>query len=230
MRKNEAKWYVYTLSSSITGAIFYVGCGSGQRMHDHEREARACKDDSDPLKMKVSCIKAIWGAGGCVVKTVIANFWDREGGLALEADLIDHYGKDQLANIQGGIRKTKAVIAARRQEAWDSMGYVESRFFNRLQWELNLWLPENGYPLCPTRDTGKVGMFEQLCFMDGDVRHAVLWKNKMVSMSPETEAILRRRFPTRDSWRSARGPFSKSANSKQSSPDLAEQLRGMRCL
>jgi hypothetical protein len=69
------KYYVYTLAYP-DGRIFYVGKGQGDRMHQHEKEARRYHypqmahyfpEEGD----KIRVILEIWASGGQVVKTKV---------------------------------------------------------------------------------------------------------------------------------------------------------------
>lgn len=76
-------YYVYTLSKP-TGDIFYVGKGKGNRIDDHEREARRSKRKT----RKLSTIRKIWREGGEVVKEKVAFFASEDEAYEFEAWLI----------------------------------------------------------------------------------------------------------------------------------------------
>jgi hypothetical protein len=81
----EKRHYVYTLAypESMGGQVFYVGCGTGTRINEHEGEAKyhcKCK--------KCGVIRGIWETGEQVVKKKVAFFDMRVKGLLHEHDLI----------------------------------------------------------------------------------------------------------------------------------------------
>lgn len=86
MMPDEKRYYVYTLAypESMGGLVFYVGCGSGTRINEHEGEAKfgvgKCR--------KWDAIREIWKAGEQVVKKKVAFFDMHVKGLLYERDLI----------------------------------------------------------------------------------------------------------------------------------------------
>lgn len=66
------EYYVYTLGYP-DGRIFYVGKGKGNRVDEHEAEARRQHTDNQP---KVAAIHEIWASGKNVVKRIVAVFED----------------------------------------------------------------------------------------------------------------------------------------------------------
>jgi hypothetical protein len=59
-------WYVYLLGDPRSGAVFYVGKGSGNRAYQHGAEARDRADQPDLQKAKHERILDIEGAGHAV--------------------------------------------------------------------------------------------------------------------------------------------------------------------
>lgn len=75
--KSKAAWYVYTLADPRSGAVFYVGKGTKNRLHQHELDAA---DPSTFASAKIRAIRGIWTAKAKVgedVKTKITE----EGGV-----------------------------------------------------------------------------------------------------------------------------------------------------
>jgi hypothetical protein len=98
MTRDIWKWYVYELVDPRTDTVFYVGKGTGNRMHNHEREAAkgVCSE-------KTSRINEITCAGLNVGKRKVAVFWDEQAAYDHEADRIVDYGLESLTNaIPGG--------------------------------------------------------------------------------------------------------------------------------
>ena len=91
--------YVYVLAypESMGGHVFYVGKGSGVRIHDHEMEARNGKTAN---RYKTGTINKIWDAGEQVVKKKLAFFETHEDALLYEIALI--FFMDGLTNLTDG--------------------------------------------------------------------------------------------------------------------------------
>jgi hypothetical protein len=103
--EKDARWYVYALSDPRDGAVFYVGKGCRDRMHQHEREA--AKPETRYSK-KIDRIRAIVAEGCEVQKQMLAKFWDEQAAYDHETDLIDEIGLANLTNVLPG-----------GQKAWD---------------------------------------------------------------------------------------------------------------
>jgi hypothetical protein len=96
--KSTCKYYVYTLAFP-DGTVFYVGKGQGDRIKQHEWEARA--PYSFTLKTRV--IRSIWAEGGRVVKTKIYETDIEEDALCYEWILINMvYDRTSLINERYG--------------------------------------------------------------------------------------------------------------------------------
>lgn len=118
------KYYVYQLVSSLDGAVFYIGKGSGTRMYDHERQAKGMKNS-----YKLNKIRKILRMGGKVEKRIIGLFTDESR--AYEYESIQIKETPGLTNIQGSVyikpidtgigrRMYAALIVA---STWPLVGY-----------------------------------------------------------------------------------------------------------
>ena len=74
--------YVYTLAYP-DGHVFYIGKGTRNRIHFHEREAQ-----HGIKSHKCNTIRKIWASGGQVVKRKIAYFATHDEAITLEIALI----------------------------------------------------------------------------------------------------------------------------------------------
>jgi hypothetical protein len=90
------RFYVYLLCYP-DGTPFYVGKGSGNRINDHEQDARRGR-----VGAKYDVIRAIWQSGGQVIKRIIFETSEEQQALAHEQDMIVHYGIANLTNYQPG--------------------------------------------------------------------------------------------------------------------------------
>lgn len=110
------KYYVYTLSYpedypdiDRAGMTFYVGKGTGNRIDQHEIEARTGK-----ASYKCNVIRKIWANGYQIVKQKIAFFHDEQEAFAFEQQMIAFLGKRSLTNIKDG--GESGVGGGRKQE------------------------------------------------------------------------------------------------------------------
>lgn len=102
--------YVYTLSYP-DGRVFYVGKGRGDRILDHEAQAkRGVKSE------KCDIIRDIWRQGGEVVKRKVAFFESDEEAQVYEQALISSLGG--LTNIAPGSSRIKAVKVSSADRAY----------------------------------------------------------------------------------------------------------------
>lgn len=98
-RQVEKPHYVYTLSYP-DGGVFYVGKGIGDRIDEHEKEAKR-GDDRNPYKNNI--IRKIWDAGEQVVKTILAYFkTEKEAHWYEIATIILMKGYGHLTNLTDG--------------------------------------------------------------------------------------------------------------------------------
>src|SRR5947209_1460813 len=93
MRRDEKDSYVYTLTNSLTGLVFYVGQGRKTRILHHENEARRGVQSA-----KCNLIREIWQQGGAVIKTKEAENLTEKDAIKLESQLILDYGLGELTN------------------------------------------------------------------------------------------------------------------------------------
>lgn len=81
-------WYVYALRNPVSGDVFYVGKGKGDRAYQHARHAIASKGSL--LSSKLEEIRAIHHAGREVqVEIIRYGLVDEETAFAIEAVAID---------------------------------------------------------------------------------------------------------------------------------------------
>ena len=89
-------FYVYELRDE-TGAVFYVGKGSGRRMYAHQFKAAA--GERSP---KARRIRSIIKAGGKVISVKVFETNDERAAIAEEVRLIAFYGRAALTNLTDG--------------------------------------------------------------------------------------------------------------------------------
>ena len=111
--QRQARWYVYELFDPRDGVTFYVGKGSGKRIHAHEKDAAAGKVCS----RKINKIKELWFADLEVGKRINAVFWSEASAYDHETDLIDEIGLDNLTNVMAGGSGAWAERKAKRAQA-----------------------------------------------------------------------------------------------------------------
>jgi len=95
----EKGFYVYLLTDSSSGEIFYIGKGKGKRFAAHEREWRAAKGRNTD---KLSRIDEIVQSGCQVIAYCFAESLSEALAFALEAALISAIGRDRLTNLSPG--------------------------------------------------------------------------------------------------------------------------------
>ena len=95
----ELHFYVYLLQDPRDGQIFYVGKGSGNRVFEHTNEAV----ELDRSNEKLDQIREIHGAGMEVKQIILRHGLTEDTAEAIEAAMIDFLGRDNLANVQGGL-------------------------------------------------------------------------------------------------------------------------------
>ena len=117
------KYYVYQLINSLDGQVFYIGKGSGDRMHQHERDAKG-----NSSTYKLNKIRKIWRQGGKVGKRIIGLFAKESRAYEYEAMQIRETAG--LTNIKlGDIKPVDSLIGRRMYAAlivashWPLVGY-----------------------------------------------------------------------------------------------------------
>lgn len=103
MNNPVKRFYVYTLTDPHD-KIFYVGKGCGQRVFDHEKEARrGCECH------KCRKIRKIWRNGGQIHKYYVFETDDEEAAYKHEEDLIADIGMKNLCNKRIGGRGNRSI-------------------------------------------------------------------------------------------------------------------------
>ena len=149
----EIKYYVYLYSHPITGEIFYVGKGKGNRVFSH------LADESE--SEKVQMIKEIRSQGlQPKIEILVHGIDDETAALRVEAAIIDLLGIQRLTNKQSGYKSAlfgrmtieqinsaydrqsveieEAAILIRINQAFRySMTEIELYDYTRGQWKLN---------------------------------------------------------------------------------------------
>lgn len=92
-------FYVYQLIDPRNGKPFYIGKGTGNRIDDHEREAK-----NDVTHPKCDAIRSIWLAGYEVKKEKIKTFISEDDAFSFEEKMIEKIGLDNLTNLTKGGR------------------------------------------------------------------------------------------------------------------------------
>ena len=115
------RYYVYTLIDPRDGSVFYIGKGAGNRIHAHEREAKAGRQSR-----KCERIRDIEAAGLQITKRKVKHFADEQDAYDFEAEMIDGYRLDRLCNIVpgGGTARGTPTIYADRQVVNAVAGFV----------------------------------------------------------------------------------------------------------
>ena len=149
----EIKYYVYLYSHPITGEIFYVGKGKGNRVFSH------LADESE--SEKVQMIKEIRSQGlQPKIEILVHGIDDETAALRVEAAIIDLLGIQRLTNKQSSYKSAlfgrmtieqinsaydrqsveieEAAILIRINQAFRySMTEIELYDYTRGQWKLN---------------------------------------------------------------------------------------------
>lgn len=142
------QYYVYTLAYP-DGRVFYVGKGQGDRIHQHEKEARQyCNPQAirylPKESAKVRVIKEIWASGGKVVKAKVFETDEEEEANAYEKQFIAQCDKRYLTNLTkgGGPQFSKRDPYARLkqreyfyspQEAFEKLGVSDQVWYRLAQ-------------------------------------------------------------------------------------------------
>ena len=89
-------FYVYILARP-DGAPFYVGKGTGDRIYEHDKEAR-----KGHRCHKCNMIRKIWKSGNQVQRYIVFETQDESEAFAHERQLIALYGRETLTNLTDG--------------------------------------------------------------------------------------------------------------------------------
>lgn len=90
------RFYNYVLMRP-DGSVFYVGKGTGNRIDDHEKEAR-----KGVQSHKCNVIRQVWSEGGEIIKQKVAFHNKEEDAFELEILLISFFGRENLTNLTNG--------------------------------------------------------------------------------------------------------------------------------
>lgn len=90
------EFYVYTLVRP-DGRVFYVGKGKGDRIFDHDKEARQGHQCH-----KCNIIRKIWRQGKTYQRYYVFTTTDEDEAYTHERELIAQYGRKNLANLTDG--------------------------------------------------------------------------------------------------------------------------------
>lgn len=108
----DRRFYVYTLSDSHTGEVFYVGKGTGKRMYAHEAEYRRGVVKNAEKHARIA---EIIEAGGRVIATKVQTELTEAEAFQGERRLIGKLGFSALSNVvpgqYTGIEKSKLRAA-----------------------------------------------------------------------------------------------------------------------
>jgi len=103
MENTGARYYVYELTDPRDGSIFYVGKGSGRRIHIHalsvKRQDSRYKRHNPKLFNKIS---SILSDGETVVEMIVRRFHDEDEAYVFETRRILDIGLNNLCNILPG--------------------------------------------------------------------------------------------------------------------------------
>lgn len=107
------RFYVYVLARP-NDKPFYVGKGRGDRIYDHEAEARRghrCH--------KCNVIRKIWHKGGEVQRYTVFATDDEQEAYAYEIQMIAFYGRDTLVNRTDGGDGVRGMQIVRSRQHWE---------------------------------------------------------------------------------------------------------------
>ncbi len=127
----SSDYYVYTYAYP-DGRVFYVGKGRGNRMWDHERDAR-----NGVQSEKCDIIREIHAQGGKVFKKQLYTYLSEQDAIAIEAILIALFGRAELANKQSGHYRALTRLKQVHQKAQEKAALM---LFRTVYWN-----DERGY-------------------------------------------------------------------------------------
>lgn len=109
-------YYVYLLSDSLTGKVFYVGKGKNNRMYSHAKDVEKGHLPNTHNGKLYRHIKSILDAGKDVEYEQPITNVDEITALAIEAAFIDYYGIPNLCNYQAsGFGASNHTLEARQK-------------------------------------------------------------------------------------------------------------------
>jgi len=98
MTEKQYRWYVYQLIDPRNKEVFYIGKGTGKRIHEHEREAL-----KGVCSHKCHKINKIHKAGFKIIKQKVAYFNDESYAYQFESELISK--TPNLTNVVGRMER-----------------------------------------------------------------------------------------------------------------------------
>lgn len=174
-------FYVYHLIDPRDGAVFYVGKGSGERISDHEYEAKR-----GHIHPKSSRIREIIDAGLVVRKAFIREFTSEYAAYRLEKSEIRRIGLKNLTNLAPGGRDPYGYDVKVRdpdRELARSRVDVITYIFQRINWETkDVWLFGGKYHKLPSTFLEKTfRILRAIAYKYGDAFvQAATKKNKVI--------------------------------------------------
>lgn len=96
----KLKFYVYQIIDPGMNEVFYVGKGRRNRMFEHLKKAL----NGDPSE-KAYKIRKILSMNEKPIYKIVKYGMSEAEAFRLEGELIDHYGLENLTNIQSGVQK-----------------------------------------------------------------------------------------------------------------------------
>lgn len=142
--KSDARWYVYALTDPRDGAVFYVGKGTGSRIHQHEKDAA---NEQTVCSKKINKIRELQALNLNVGKETCAVFWDEQAAYDHETDLIEEIGLENLTNVLPGGQKAwerrRVEREARRIKPWHEI--LAAKDAKHLMARMAEWLKVGGH-------------------------------------------------------------------------------------
>lgn len=142
---SDRRFYVYALIDPRDKKAFYIGKGTGDRMHDHEKEAKADRVTNGAKFKRIKEIQAAWES---VQTAIIRDQLTETRALRLERRLIRRHA-ETLTNISLGNKSPKETIS-------EECKLILKRWGDDVAPWLAAWHPD-----CIK---GFGGMFEAACF------------------------------------------------------------------
>lgn len=216
MATETVKSYDVYVLSRPNGQPFYVGKGTGYRLHDHEREAR-----SGHKCHKCSIIRKIWKAGNEVTRSIVFTTDDETEALAHEIEVIAQYGRKSLVNLTDGgegmsghspTPETRTKIGASAAARWAD---PEQRA--RIMEGLEAYLSS-------VDGRSKRSEAMQRCYEDPDFRARVAAANIAIANDPVVRAKKSAAMKIRSAEPARRAQRSAAMKARYADPAAREQL------